>query len=373
MKKIIIIGGGFAGISAARALRKSGRGLDIVLIDKKQTFDFLPLLPDCIGRGINPENLVCKIDSICRKLEISFVNEEVLSVNLEQKQLRTEGVNLSYDYLIIASGRETNFYGNDNIKINAYPLDNAADAKRIALEIKKNNFENYIIAGGGYTGIEVATNLRLLLNKAGKAGQIVVVERAPGILGQLPQWMKLYAGANLEKLRIKVYTGKSINKIENSKVWLSDGEELNNCFVIWTAGVETSRFIQDLTVEKNPQGRIKTDAYLRLNKACFAAGDAANFSYKDNFLRMAVQFSIAEGESAAKNIIRSIKGKKLCQFKPVDLGYIIPMANNRSCGKVFGFNVRGVIPTLLHFIMCIYRSCSLKNKIGILRNLSKGG
>ena len=88
---------------------------------------------------------------------------------------------------------------------------------------------------------------------------------------------------------------------------------------------------------------------------------------------MAVQFSITEGDRAAVNIIRSIKNLSLKKFKPLDLGYIIPMANNRSCGRVFGLNVKGIFSTLLHFVMCIYRSQGLKNKLGFINNLLTGG
>ncbi|MFA5231966.1 MAG: hypothetical protein WC416_06175, partial [Candidatus Omnitrophota bacterium] len=101
------------------------------------------------------------------------------------------------------------------------------------------------------------------------------------------------------------------------------------------------------------------------------AGDAALFITKGNPIRMAVQFSIAEGAQTADNIIRSIKKLPLKKFQPRDLGFIIPMANNRSCGAVFGLNLKGFLPTLLHFMMCIYRSYGLRNKIGLTVNLAK--
>ena len=76
---------------------------------------------------------------------------------------------------------------------------------------------------------------------------------------------------------------------------------------------------------------------------------------------------------AAKNILKSIKGAVLIKYKPIDLGFVIPMANNRSCGQVFGINLKGFVPTILHFMMCIYRSYGIKNKLGIIGDLIKGG
>jgi len=364
MKKVVIIGAGFAGISALHVLRDR-IDIEVTLIDNKETSDFLPLLPDCIGRGINPENLIYNIAKATSK----FIKEEVAAVDLEKKQVATKSGSFDYDYLIIASGSETNFYDNENIRQNAYKLDSVEDVKRIINVLKEDNFDNYIIVGAGYTGIEVATNLRRTKPNA----KIIVVERAPGILGQLPEWMKKYVAGNLAKLKIDVFTETTIERIEDKKVYLSGNRIFDNTFVVWAAGVKTAAFIQDLKTEKNPQGRIKVDEYLRLNESCFVAGDTAYVAYQNNFLRMAVQFAIMEGEVAARNILRSIKGVNLIKYKPIDLGYVIPMANNRSCGQVFGINLKGFVPTILHFIMCIYRSQEIKNKLGIVGDLIKGG
>ncbi|MDD5156320.1 MAG: FAD-dependent oxidoreductase, partial [Candidatus Omnitrophica bacterium] len=280
---------------------------------------------------------------------------------------------LEYDFLVIASGSETNFYGNQNIEEGAYALDSVADAARIRAVLKEKEFKNFIISGGGYTGVEVVTNLRLFLEKNKRDGRIIIVERSPSILGPLPAWIKDYVNANLKHLNIELLPNSAIEKIEGERVFVSGQKTFEQALVIWAAGVKTASFIQNLAAEKNPQGRIRTDEYLRLNEHCFVIGDAAYFSYHNTFLRMAVQFAIFQGYCAAGNIINTIKGKKLKKYRPLDLGYIIPMANNRSCGEVLGVKFRGKLPTLFHFLMCLYRSYSLKNKIGIVKNLLKGG
>jgi len=362
MKKIVIIGAGFAGLEAARILSRLRKDIEVKVIDKKDTVDFLPTMPDCIGRGINPEHLSYPIDKLTRKFRFSFIKDEVKSIDLQNRVISTFTSTFTYDFLIIASGSETNFYGNDDLRKHAYKLDDVSDTRKIVDVLKNRQFDNYLIGGGGYTGVEVATNLKLFLNKAKKTGRVVIMERAPDILGPLPAWMKDYVKANLKRLGIGVSVNSTIEESDDERT-----------MVIWAAGVKTSAFIQNLQVEKNPQGRIKVDGYLRLNESCFVIGDAAYFEYNKNYLRMAMQFAIFQGNSAAKNIIRSIKGKSLKKFKPMDLGYIIPMANNRSCGTVFGVNLKGRLPTLLHFIMCIYRSYGFKNKFGIIGNLLTGG
>jgi len=371
MTKVLIIGGGFGSLSVASRLYKSDLILDIILIDKKETTDFLPLLPDCIGRGINPEFLASKIENIGRKMGFKFIWDEAVSVDLDKRQVLTKTQVMNYDYLVIASGSETNFYGNENIKQDALILDSVDDARKIINTLRQNEFDNFIIGGGGYTGIEVATNLRAYLDKVQKNSKIMIAERAPAILGPLPDWMKNYVAANLKELGIEVCVNSTIEKIEGQSVILSGARIFNHALVIWTAGVKTAGFIQNLELENNPQGRIKVDEYLRVNDRCFALGDAALFAYKESSLRMAVQFAITQGECVACNIVNSIKGRNLKKFIPQDLGYIIPMANNRSCGAVFSLNLKGLLPTALHFLMCVYRSYGLKNKLGIIKSLLK--
>lgn len=373
MRNIFIIGGGFAGISAAATLRKLNRGINITLIDKKDKFNFLPLLPDVLGRGINPEFLSNNLSDICRRRNVKFIKDEIGIIDLVKKEISGSKDIFSYDYLVIACGSETNFYGNDILKKNCLKLDDAFDAERISKILEADKFDTFIVSGGGYTGIEVATNLRRYFNLHRLNKQIIIIERAPSILGPLPEWMKRYVNENLKRLGIKIYLNSSIEKIENDNVYFSNKESFKKALLIWTAGVKTPDFIFNLDLEKSRQGRLKVDEFLRIDDHCFAIGDAADFYIHDKPIRMAVQFSIAEGETAAKNIINSIKEKPLKSYKPIDLGYIIPMANNSSCGTILGINSKGTLATMMHYIMCVYRSFGFKNKWGIVKCLLKGG
>jgi NADH dehydrogenase len=373
MKKIIIIGGGFAGLSVASRFSKCGLDLEVSIFDKRGHFDFLPLIPDAIGRQINPEFLRYNISDLSGKLKFKFIKEEVVSVNLGSRGVATSASTYAYDFLVVASGSQTNFFGNQEIQDRAYALNSVEDVKKIQEALASDRFENFVICGGGYTGVEVATNLWRYFKKNGLTRKIIIVERAPAILGSLPEWMKLYAQDNLKGMGIDILVNSSVGDIKEDRVAVSGGRVFTKAMLIWVAGVRTADFIQRLSIEKNPQGRIVVDEHLRFDQNCFCAGDTAYFGGKNNALRMAVQFSITEGDRAAVNIIRSIKNLPLKKFKPLDLGYIIPMANNRSCGRVFGLNVKGLFSTLLHFAMCIYRSPGPKNRLGLITDLLKGG
>ncbi len=371
MKKIVIIGGGFAGLSALSRLLpcKQRFGLEITLINDREKVSFLPMLPDCLGRGIQPEHLLFDLPAASSKKNFHFIRDKVIAVDLLKREVRTSTSVLTYDFLIISSGTETNFYANNEIRERGFKLDDAADAAAIYKALGQKDYDYYLIAGGGYTGIEVATNLRVYLRKRKINKRIIIVERSASILGPLAQWIKDYVSENLKRLNIEVSLNSGIDKIEEREIRLSDGKTFSNPLLIWAAGVRTSDFIQNLKVEKNPQGRIKVDDYLRINDSSFAAGDTAYFQHRDNFLRMAVQFALAEGDCAARNVIKSIEGREPVKYKPVDLGLIIPMANNKACGIILGIKMKGILPILLHYVMCIYRSYGLRNKFGIIKDL----
>ncbi len=369
MAKIVIIGAGFAGLAAAARLASARSRFEVSLVDRQENFNFLPMLPDTIGRGIAPEFLANRIEGLCSSLKCKFIRDEVISVDFAKKEVLARTSAIPYDFLIIASGSETNFYGNSAIQQYAYTLDSVQDASRIIAALEKNTFDAYLIGGAGYTGIEVATNLKAYLRRRSREKRVVIVERQPSILGLLPDWMKAYVKDNLNSLGIEVVCNAAIDTVKGGSITLSTKESFNNAMLIWTAGVRTSDFVRDLKTGKNPQGRLFADKYLKIDDSCFVAGDASWFKSGSGFLRMAVQFSIMEGRLAAGNILRLARGLPLKEYRPVDFGYIIPMANNRSCGEIFGIKMKGFIPTVLHFMMCIYRSFGWHNRLGIIKGL----
>jgi NADH dehydrogenase len=371
-KRIIIIGCGFAGVSAMAAIRSLSRSVDLTVIDKSADHDFLPLLPDTLGRGIDPVFLAYPAIQLCKKYGCTFINSPVKSIELDRRKVLTAGRTFEYDYLLIASGSETNFYGNDSIMVNSFKLDNARDCRMIKQALQKELRSAYIIAGAGYTGIEEATNIRRFLASRGDESPVIIVERAPDILGPLPGWMKEYVRDNLARLNIEVMPNTTIESIDNHNVIVSAGRSFQDSMLIWAAGVRTADFVRGLKAQMNPQGRVSVDEYLRLRDNCFIAGDAAYVASGGGFLRMGVQFGITQGACAGRNIAASIEGKPLRKYRPLDLGYIIPMANNRSCGIIMGKELKGVFPTFLHYAMCIYRSMGFRNQSGIIKQLFTG-
>ncbi|UCC94605.1 MAG: FAD-dependent oxidoreductase [Candidatus Omnitrophota bacterium] len=369
MIRVVIIGGGFAGVSALKALSRHQLGLETLLIDRKQTFDFLPALPDTLSERIQPFSLICSLENVARRHGAQFINAEAGGIDFAKRAVHTSSHAYPYDYLILASGSETNFYGSKDIQQYAYALDSANDAERIHKALSRNSFDTVVIGGGGYTGVEIATNVRRYCIKNKRAKRIVIVERAPKLLGALSEWMKRYVSQNLKRMEIDVFLDTVVEKVDKGGVFLSNGKAFERTLFIWSAGVKTSDYLFDLNVEKTPQGRISVNDTLSVTENCFAAGDVVNFSWKGMPLRMCVQFALVQGRLAAENVICSLRGAPLKKYTPFDLGYIVPMANNHSCGRILGFNMKGLLPTMLHYVMCIYRSCGWRKKVGIIKNL----
>ncbi|MDD5019435.1 MAG: FAD-dependent oxidoreductase [Candidatus Omnitrophica bacterium] len=375
MGDVVIIGAGFAGLEAARVLakhRKALGGRRVIVVDAKRTFDFLPMLPDLIGGRILKDRVVVDVAEYLEKLRVSFENGTVVSIDTASREVRLEeGHLLSYEFLVVCCGSMTNFYGAEDMARRSLKLDTAEDAVKIQNTVATYPQKKYVIVGGGYTGLEIATNIAQgLRRRRTKKYEVHIVERQDDIVGGLPEGVRDYCRMNLCRLKVHVHTGVSLKTATDGKLALSNGLEIDDYLLIWTAGVQTPECVRKMPQGKDAQGRLKVEKSLRFADGAFAAGDAAGFLRNKRPLRMAVQFSLNEGRLAASNIVRLCRGKKrLASYKPVDLGYLVPMANRCACGFVLFFPVRGFVAWMLHYVMCIYRSLTWRHRLGIVRDM----
>lgn len=375
-KKIVIIGCGFAGTAAADRLRHLPRNdFETILIDRRRDFHFLPLLPDMIGRRIPSRLLKYPLAQFAEQIGASYIQDEVVSIDASARVVNLPARHIDYDYLLVSPGSMTNFYGNDALRQNSHTFDSVEEVERILSELDSDRWGCFVITGGGYTGIELATNIWRHQRERAQKRKIVIIEKAPSVLASLPEWIRRYVERDLRRMKIEVITGTSVQEAGNDRARLSDGREFEHARVFWVAGVKTPSFCERLSTEKLPQGRIAVDTALRVKPYLnvFAAGDAAAVVSGEGFLRLSVQGALTQGNCAAANIIRSIRKKSLVAYRPFDLGYLVPVAGARACGIVLGANVKGLPAILLHYFFCILRSYGIKNRIGLMKHLLKGG
>ena len=374
MKDVVIIGGGFGGLSAARRLAGMGGEIRVTLLDRKETFDFLPLLPDIVGGRIPPAAASAGLCGLAQRHGFAFQHDTVEGIDLGRRAIVGRRSAYPFDALLVAAGSEPNYFGDASLQKSAYSFNSCGDSERLAAALSAAHVETCVIVGGGYTGIEMATHVRRRFARAGRALRIIIVEAAPSILGAMPDWIRRYARDNLGRLDIPVMENCRLAGVAEGRVFLGGGEAFDNALVIWCAGVQAPAFARALPFEKGPQDRILVEGSLEIRNrpGLFAIGDAAAFMRRGRPLRMSVQFARTQGACAAGNIARYLRGGRLRGYRPWDPGFVLPMANGRSCGAVGGLRLRGLLPTAMHYVMSLLLSPGLDQKARLIRALMHG-
>lgn len=367
-KKIVIVGGGFAGSAAIDHLLQYTESVSITLIDRYRDTHYIPLIPEIISKTIPSVNLLSSRSKYGHFPNYTFINDTVIHIAPEESSIKTLYHKIKYDYLIIAAGSETNFYGNDEIRNHAFTLDTVFEAEKLLSALLRNSSDTYLVAGGGYTGVEIASHLKKFCIQYNVSKKIFIIERGSDVVPSLPNWIKEYVKNNLTSMGIEIMTDTSVKEISaDNTVILSNGITFSNALLIWTAGMKAATCVDTLSLARGPQQRLRVSSDLRIFENIFAAGNVSCYQTREGrFSRMAAQFSLTQGRHAARNVIHHIHQKSLLPYALHDWGYLIPMANWCSCGTLCNIAVQDSFATFLHYLIHSYRSYSLANKIAVI-------
>lgn len=364
--KIFIIGGGFAGIKAAKELSKNlSSSQEIYLIDKKSYTTMLPNLPEVVSGRLDKKDITENITNLIPS-SVKFLEEEINEVDFDERTIKTKENEYSYDYLVYAPGSTTNFFGfNDNLdKVNVLDcLEAAENVRKNFLEyVEKREEANVVISGAGFTGIELACNLYDLCKKKNKKINIIMVDLAKKVLPMLSEKSASHVVDRLNRMNFKIYTDNQVQGFDGENVTLKNGEVIEDAFFCWCSGVKSP--LKPIgKYDSLPDGRILVNEVLSLKRysEVYIAGDAAAIKGDNGtILRRAVTFSELSGKHAAKNIIASITNKEKQPFKPLDLGWIIPMYIT-SVGVAMGMEVRGRKGIFMHYLICGIKNFNFRN------------
>lgn len=371
--RIVIIGGGFAGIAAAKSVYNKlpfEEKAEIILIDRNKHTVMLPSLPDVAGTRVKEKYLIEDIEKMIPK-GVKFMEKTIDSVDFNQKVILMGKEKLVYDYLIFTPGSKTNFFGASEAFQKNLKLDCLEDALKIrevfgkALKEKENL--NVVITGAGFTGLELATNLYHHAKNSGKKVSFYLIEKFGRVLPMLDDERSKYVIGKMEKLGLNFLTEEEVVSYENEVITLKSGKTIENAFFCWCSGVKLA--ISPTGQHKSlPDGRIIVDQYLRIpeHPEVFVAGDAAAFKNGEAYIRRAVNFAYTQGKISGKNLGKILLGEQPKVYKVVDLGWVIPLYIS-SIGEAFGMKTKGRFGITMHYMMCGIKNYSLRNILNYLR------
>jgi NADH:quinone reductase (non-electrogenic) len=395
-KRIVIIGGGFAGLKLLRKLSK--RGYQIVLLDKNNYHQFQPLLYQVSTAGLEPTAISFPLRKILQKeKDVHFRIATIDKISPENNEISTNIGKLHYDFLIMAMGTTTNFFGQSNIENNALSMKTAADAILIRntilgnfelslLETEKekiNSFINIAIVGGGPTGVELAGALaemkryifpkdypELDLNNM----RIILYEASTKLLAGMSSFSSKNAFKYLNSLGVEVYVNTKVEDFDGEHLKVSDGSTVATKTVIWAAGVKSDR-INGIPDEMYSHGnRIKVNRHNMIPqmKNIFVIGDQSFMEtqlYPNGHPQVA-QTAIQQAGLLAKNIIRLSAGKHLIDFEYTDKGSMATIGRNLAVADLPFGKFKGTLAWLLWSVVHLFTIVGIKNRISTFLNWS---
>ncbi len=391
-KKVIVIGGGFAGLQFIKNIRKGI--FDILLIDRMNHHQFQPLFYQVATSQIEPTSISFPFRKIFQeRKDVTFRLGEVLSVNTENNSITSTAGNFIYDFLVIVSGGKTNFYGNEEIMNNAFSLKTTYEAIKIRNSILEN-FEkilntddhdeglyNIVVVGGGPTGVELsgafAELKRDVLPKDFPGTdfsklQVFLLEGGNHTLGTMSEMAKRTSEYYLKKLGVQVKTGVFVKDYDGRELKLSNGEILRSKNVIWAAGI-TGNSIPGIKPEVlTPSNRIKVD---RMNRVygydnIYALGDIAYMEtpkYPKGHPQVA-NVAINQARNLASNFSAMISGKKQKEYEYRDLGSMATVGRNKAIVDLPFIRFHGYLAWYVWMFLHLMLILSVRNKLIIFIN-----
>ena len=388
---VVIIGAGFAGLTAAKRLRNAP--VRITLVDRNNYHTFQPLLYQVAIAGLVPSQVAYPLRTIFRRQEnLTFQMGEVTSIDFAAKFVKLNGSVIAYDYLILAVGGETNFFGMETVRENAFQIKDIESAvstrnhmlkmferaSREADEEKRRAMLTFVVVGGGPTGVETSGALAELISHVMRKeyptldireSRVLLLEARSALIESYPDELRRATHRLLGKKNVEVMFNARLSDYNGQRVLLADGTQIKANTLIWTAGVKAAGITGRLGVQVAGSGRIRTDATLQLpdHPDVYVLGDAA---YLENGngqpLPMLSTVAIQQGNVAAENIKRAIKGVAQKPFHYRDPGLLATIGRNAAVARLWGISFSGFIAWLIWVGLHIYRIIGFRNRLVVM-------
>jgi len=386
---VLILGGGFGGLWAARSLASAP--VRITLVDRANHHLFQPLLYQVATAGLSAVDIAAPLRHLLRSQpNVEVRLDEVLEIDVAQRRVRLEGGSLDYDFLIVATGATHTYFGHDDWARYAPGLKTLDDAfvmrrrvleafeaaERETDEAARIAWLNFVVIGGGPTGVELAGTLaeiaRHTLSKEfrhidPRSARIHLVEAGPRVLPSMPEALSKSAQRQLERLGVEVHLGQPVTSIDDDGI-AQGGQRLASRTVLWAAGVAASALGRQLGVECDRAGRVPVEPDLSLpgHPEVFVVGDLATVSDNGKQVPGVAPAAKQMGAHAAQVIRERLAGKSSTPFHYHDYGNLATIGRMAAVVDLRGFHISGALAWWFWLVAHVFFLIGFRNRIVVL-------
>jgi NADH dehydrogenase len=386
---VVVIGGGFGGLQAARGLRRLP--VDVTLVDRKNHHVFQPLLYQVATAGLSPAEIAAPIRHILRRQRATRVLlGEVTAVDLAAKKVRLASLELAYDYLVLAAGNTHSYFGHDEWQPHAPGLKTIEEAleirRRVLLAFEQAEREEdaearrawltFAVIGGGPTGVEMAgafgeiarhTLAREFRRIDPASARIVLIEAGPRILPVYTETLSERARLQLEALGVQVWTGSRVSSVAAAGVQMG-ADHLAARTIVWAAGLQGSPLARTLGVELDRAGRVRVRPDLSVPgyPHSFVVGDLAAIDQDGQPVPGVAPAAMQMGDHAAANVARALRGEPLAPFRYRDKGTLATIGRRRGVAMIGRLRLSGLVAWLAWLGIHIFFLIGFRSRLVVL-------
>jgi NADH dehydrogenase len=387
--RVLIAGGGFGGLTAAKELARrlhSRPAVAIRVIDASDSMTFWPMVPEVVSGSIQAAHVIRSLREELSAIGVEYVRARLTGGDLSGRRLTTTIGEMTFDKLVLSVGWRTNFFGTTGAKQHSLVLESVADAVRIRARVidqleaaaaGQPHDLTFVVVGGGSTGVELAAGLADLVDVL--AGQYPTIDRSDvrvvlaqsknDVLPHMEKPMRQAATSRLVGERIEVRTDSEVREVDARGVVFARGDRLDAGTVIWAAGVEANPVARELGgVPLDMHGRVAVDEHLRIGGAngLYALGDVAAVRSAGSPVAPTAQAAVQEAAAVAANVAAEISGGELAAFRYHELGKLVELGGRFAVSNVFGLSFTGWAGQLLWRAVYLYKLGDWRDRLHVL-------
>jgi NADH:ubiquinone reductase (H+-translocating) len=390
--RVVVAGAGFGGLTCARALKRAP--VQVVLVDRNNYHLFTPLLYQVASALLDPGEIARPVRQLIRPLSnADFLQATVTGVDFQGRRLLTDQAPIPYDYLVLATGAQSDYFGNGSLAEHTVGLKDLDEGLAIRNRIlsrfeasrwtddraRRRMLLTFAIVGGGPTGVEMAGAVSELIRHVLRKDyrdldtnevRVVLIEAAPHVLGAFAPSLRQAALRSLERKGIEVMLNARVEAVTESTLKIADGEEMPAGMVIWTAGVRASDVSRVTGAELVRQSRIRVEPTLQMpgHPVVFVIGDLAGAQDGGALLPMLIPVAMQEGRHVAATITDMVGRGGARAFRYKDPGIMATIGRNSAVAQVRGFHFSGFIGWVIWLTVHLVNVISFRSRLIVLIN-----